>query len=490
MKEADPLFDLIHSLTSSEKGYFKKQASGASEKTYLQLFDAINKQDEPDEEHLQKQFRQQQFGKNLSVAKQYLYESILRALRSYHRSRFTEISTEEQIIHLKVLFDKAHYEACEKLLRKAKDAAYRLEHYYQLLSLIEFEYRFNQFKLRDSNALFDEEEKIVELIANNIHVNRIYNELLMFVFKHDKAKSEDEKAAATSIMQRLTVNEQSRLSFKTRNTLYGIHFLYNYIISNDEAALEYKARTLENYLDNPSLKEANSKTYLLVLGNLLTIAYNLGKRELANRYYELMKSEHKSIPGNESLKAEQELAFGTLYYKLNELYEDGIRFIEERQESIIANEQKLSLIKLLDIYFNTCIFCFYTRDYKKALWWLNRILNNEKVEERQYIHCYSRLLQLIIHYELENVELMAPLLKSTHRYLYQRKKIYEFENIFLEYLKRISRDYYSDKKHKHFAELKSEIERLNKDPLQKASIEHFDYAGWIARKIEKTGSIK
>jgi hypothetical protein len=143
----------------------------------------------------------------------------------------------------------------------------------------------------------------------------------------------------------------------------------------------------------------------------------------------------------------------------------------------------MSLIKYLDICFNACLFHFRDANYKRALHWLNRVLQDEKVEERQHIHCSARIIELIIHYEMENVELLESLMRSTHRYLYKRNKIYEFENIFLAFLKNMARDYYDDGKRKmHFDSLEQNLERIGKDAFQKHSISHFDYLGWLARK--------
>ena len=84
----DDLFQLIKSLSRNEKGYFKKytllySAQPESANNYTRLFDVIDGMDEYDEIALKKQFTGEKFINQLPVTKNYLYNSILKSLRSY-----------------------------------------------------------------------------------------------------------------------------------------------------------------------------------------------------------------------------------------------------------------------------------------------------------------------------------------------------------------------------------------------------------------------
>ena len=77
----DHLFQLIQSMSSSEKRYFKRNALIAkdADANYLKLFDALNKMQEYDEAALKKK----PFVKHFASERKYLYEAILRSLRNY-----------------------------------------------------------------------------------------------------------------------------------------------------------------------------------------------------------------------------------------------------------------------------------------------------------------------------------------------------------------------------------------------------------------------
>ncbi len=85
MKPSNELFDLIKSLTKSEKRFFKLQSALQSgDKNYVRLFDLIDKMSEYDEENVKKTFKGEKFIKHLPSEKNHLYKLILKALRSYY----------------------------------------------------------------------------------------------------------------------------------------------------------------------------------------------------------------------------------------------------------------------------------------------------------------------------------------------------------------------------------------------------------------------
>ncbi len=66
------LFQLIKSLSITEKGYVKKyRAKNRTNPSYLQLFAAIDKQENYDEDQIKNIFKDESFIKQLSVAKNY-----------------------------------------------------------------------------------------------------------------------------------------------------------------------------------------------------------------------------------------------------------------------------------------------------------------------------------------------------------------------------------------------------------------------------------
>ena len=122
-RSTDALFLLIQSLESSEKRNFKlfvKRNSGSSELKIIQLFDALEKMDEYDEDlplkknpSIQKQ--------QLSNLKAHLYRELLTSLRLLKQENNIDIQIHEQLDFARILYNKGLYHQSLRILEKIKE---------------------------------------------------------------------------------------------------------------------------------------------------------------------------------------------------------------------------------------------------------------------------------------------------------------------------------------------------------------------------------
>ena len=139
MKPSQELFRLVKSLSKSEKRFFKLMSSLQSgEKNYIKLFDAIEKQDEYDEEAVKVLFKKETFIKHLPSEKNHLYKLILKSLRLFYAENSISAILAEHIQSIEILYNKAHYSECGKLVKKAKKIAQSHERFYYLFELIKW----------------------------------------------------------------------------------------------------------------------------------------------------------------------------------------------------------------------------------------------------------------------------------------------------------------------------------------------------------------
>ena len=108
MKPSNELFDLVKSLTKSEKRFFKLSSSlQTGDKNYLKIFDAIDKQDEYDENALKNLFKKETFIKHFPSEKNHLYKLILKSLRAYHADNSVSSQLKQEIKNIEILYNKA-----------------------------------------------------------------------------------------------------------------------------------------------------------------------------------------------------------------------------------------------------------------------------------------------------------------------------------------------------------------------------------------------
>ena len=100
-----------------------------------------------------------------------------------------------------------------------------------------------------------------------------------------------------------------------------------------------------------------------------------------------------------------------------------------------------------------------------------------------------KLFNLVIHYELNNFELLDYLVKSTERFYLKRKKSaetgYEFEVMFIRSFKLLVKPTRSTSQNiQTLKHLLDELKTLMSDQNEKVALEYFDYLTWIEAKID------
>src|SRR5688572_15097042 len=107
MNKKGSLFSLVKSLSKTEKRYFRIFAGmSGRDVNYLQLFDVIERQEQYDEEAVRAKFKGEKFVNQLHVAKIYLTELIMKALRNYHAGSSIEFTILDLLKDAELLFNR------------------------------------------------------------------------------------------------------------------------------------------------------------------------------------------------------------------------------------------------------------------------------------------------------------------------------------------------------------------------------------------------
>jgi len=135
------LFDLITSLTKSEKRYFKlyiqRKISDTNTK-YMVLFDAIAKQKKYDEASIIK-LRPSLNPKQIPNLKVELYGHILESLRIYHSESSINLKLKSYLEKAEILHMKGLYSQTINILNKAKKTAQKFENYTALVEILRWD---------------------------------------------------------------------------------------------------------------------------------------------------------------------------------------------------------------------------------------------------------------------------------------------------------------------------------------------------------------
>jgi hypothetical protein len=112
-------------------------------------------------------------------------------------------------------------------------------------------------------------------------------------------------------------------------------------------------------------------------------------------------------------------------------------------------------------------------------------LNDRDLSVREDIHCFGRILNLIIHYEIGNDDLLEYAVRSTYRFLYKRKRLFKVEGVILDFLKKYPNWVDREQIVAGFSELHKKLLVFRNDDFEKYAFEYFDFISWLESKLQK-----
>lgn len=494
MKVTDDLFQLIKSLDQSEKRYFKVFATmhikGSDENKYVMLFDAIDKQTEYNEDEIRKHFKKEKFLNQLHVAKNYLYNNILKSLRLFHaeKSKLNELM--DILRDVQILYDKSLFKQCRKLLDKAKKIAYTYEKHSHILAVLDWEKTLARTSAyansneKDLLEFYDEINDNLEKLGNINEYWKLTMKSFLLRKKQGEIRDKNELKKFNEIINHpLLKAEDKATSFQAKNFFFNIKGLY-YFTNKDYENLLIHCKKLVDLLEaNPLLMKDDN--YIASLYNLLLVEIELKQYEDALNTIKKLRNIETNSPVMEArifvTSYDTEL---NLYLRTGE-FEKGIPLVKEIEEGLKKLKEKINKESEVLFSFNISYLYFSLGDYNNSLKWTNEIINDKELTIREDIQCFARILNLLVHYELGNYDLIEYIMKSTRRYLSNKNKLNKFELITLNYIRKLINANIDDDKMFIFNEWKKELNAISDDILEIKAYEYFDFMSWLESKLGK-----
>ena len=490
---SNKLFNLVNSLSGSEKRYFKlfvnKNQTSKNNK-YILLFDAIDAQEIYDDEALRKIVYGNKpiQSRKFSELKNYLYELILKSLQGYDEKTSVEYKLKGMLLSIKVLFKRSHFEDCKEMMQKAKKMAIRFEFFEQMLEILGWEKKIAYTQI-DVNFLDkeldriqeDEKECLDQLAALSIYQN-IFFKVLISGKQNALLRSDDKiKYLKTLLSHPLMKDAKKATSHRSQILYHRIKSIYHYSLSDYEGFYQSGKKILEVMESKPHLLQEDVSEYISALSNFTNSCNFL------NRNNEVEKCLSKFLK-IKALTIDDELKIHRQYYqnKFNICLRKGdIKEVVEELEKHLKELERFDkeLFERGSFYFTYFYIYFSNEDHEKALENLNEWLNLPRSVEREDLQSLARILNLMIHYEMKNTILLESLLRSTQRFLNKRDRMFKFEKEMLNVIQASMKAHTEKESREAFIQLKIEMENLSKIPSENAMFEYFNFPAWIESKI-------
>lgn len=491
----DALFLLIKSLKKSEKRNFKLFANRNSDTENLKtviLFDALDKMEEYDEAILLK--------KNKAITKQQLsnisanlYKHILDSLRLIKDTDNIDLQLHEQMDHARILYNKGLYLQSLHLLDKTKKLATINNQLTYLMQVLFFEKKIEALFLTRSienraSEIIEESNDAENKITTINRLSNLALKLYSWYIKNGHARTlKDETDIKKIFDDGLPKNYTIANSFYEKLYLYQCQCWQVFICQDFLNYYRYAQKWVDIFETAPQMVEIETMHYIKGMHNLMVAHFNLNN---ANKLKQTINkldafSSQDIVVNNENNKIQ---LFTYLYTaKINihfteGTFTEGLQMIPALIAQLETFEMYLDNHRVLIFYYKIASLYFGSGDSNTALDYLNKIIN-WKVDLRTDLQCYSRLLQLIAHYELGNYSLIEYLIKSVYRFMAKMENMSTVEEEIFNFLRK---SFHVEPKNIKPAlqQLLIKLKAQEENRFETRAFVYLDVISWIESKLD------
>ncbi len=487
------LYKLIHKMSGSEKRYFKIFAAthALPDSKSVQLFDILAHQKEQDDDQagLILYGHTKSDTKKFTELKAFLYDLVLRALEDFDSETSIDFKLKSYLTQIRVLYKRGLYEGCKELMAKAKRLGLLYEEFTTLIEILRWE---KQIAYAESNI--DYLVKELQRIENeeNMYMSKLKN---VAIFRNTffkvlaNVRKQEAQSHNTVLVEldRIVSEPEIALLEQAQSHLamviyYRIHSLYSFARLDYPNFYTYSKNLLSIMDDNPHFTDEDATEYISALSNFMKSCFAHEQYDDAYAYIQKFK-DIKTKTTDDEVKVHRQY-----YQSMFQLcsttgqFEQGAKEVEIH----LRKSQKFDsqLFANASFYFAYFYIYFGARQYMKALGYLNMWLSVQKGMDRQDLTMLSRLLNIIIHYELDNTQLIESLMRSTYRSLRKLKRKAKIELQMLNFIKATQQVKNKKELLDLFVQIKAEFEILAKIPKESTLFLYFDFIAWLDSKIQ------
>ena len=489
---SDKLYQLVHQLSSSEKRYFKVVAGqpNGKDNKYLRLFEAIEAQPSFNDNAL----KEAVYGtwdiqsRKYSELKAYLYELILKSLQSYDEKSSVDYRLKHLLLSVRVLFRRSMFEDGKALLAKARKLAQRYERFNALLEVLEWEKQIAytesdvDYLDQELSRIAQEEQCTIERLRTIAAYRNTFFRLMLMTRK-GKIGSKAGKEELSKLMDTPLLQEFSLADSHQAKVLYFRALSVYHFAKAEWGAFYEKSKALVGLIEQkPAFLKEDVSEYISTVSNLIVSCFALQKYEEIEQYLEKLRSINP-------LTEDDELKIHRQYYQskfslciTTGAFEEGYQALQDHRKTV--KRFNPATFRTNAFYLFYFYIAFGAAQYEEALDYLNEWLDLETTVERPHLQGAARLLNLVIHYELGNYELLESLQRSTYRWLKKRNQLNEVERLIMSFIKQALEAPSKSELRTVYQSLQQSFEDLSQQQQTKAFLtKGFDLMAWLESKI-------
>jgi hypothetical protein len=494
-EQKDNLFVLIKTLSKSEKRQFKLYVGrlGVNEDSkFLMLFNILEKLSGYDEAVILKKgiVKKQQ----LSNLKAHLYKQILISLRLNPSHQNIRIQIREQLDFATILYHKGLYKQSLKILDKVKSVAIANEEKNIAYEIIELEKVIeSQYITRSISSRADELTiQAKEMSQQNVLASKLSNlslQLYGLFLKTGYIKNDEEHKHITKYFNdRLPIYDIKTLGFREKLWLYKAYLWYSFLTQDFLSCYKYASKWVSLFYDNEKMIALNPVFFLkgnqYLLESLFYIKQQSKFKETLSHLEHV--TNEKWFPKDDNIEG---LTFLCIYLNkfnihfMEGSFREGIPMIDIVLEGLKKYHNRIDEHHVMMFYYKIASLYFGIGEYKKCIDFLDKIISNKSLQMREDLLCFSRILNLVVHYEAGLDYNLDTLIKSTYKFLIKMEDLYEVQKEMIKFLKGLG-DIYPHELKGALINILAKLKTYEDDHYERRAFLYLDIISWLESKIE------
>jgi hypothetical protein len=324
-----------------------------------------------------------------------------------------------------------------------------------------------------------------------------YLEMKLFALTHTAptARTEAQLAEACALRQHPMLQDEEKARSVSKRALWFYRFLNGFIYryeGNHAKAAEYWSGFVTDIENDDKAIAARLTDFIGDLNNLMFLQLEAKQYDNAwatcGKLERLMTHENVMHDLYLSMKIrERVIEFRLAYFLRCHLYAEGLAYWQKEIESEWCADwaARVGNLRRLAIEFSAASLYLSAGKADVAEVWLSRAAENKALKSHDYLYSAVLLLQLIIHFELKNFQLLESLAMNTYRNLYKRKLLYGVERIVFKYLRVYLRSGTNKDMISSFKTMQVELNELQKEKFEHILLDNFSLTAWIQSIIDK-----
>jgi hypothetical protein len=483
---------LIHSLTPTEKRYFRIFVRGKTERDskYLLLFDTIDRHPHLEEKSIREKIYKGKSteGKKFSELKAYLYDLILKCLQSFDEMHSVDQRINQWLQSTAVLFKRGHYNDCRELLTRAKKVALQYECFSQQLDIIKWEKQLAytqmdaDFLNKNLEQLHFQEKRALEQLQNAIFYRKSFFEVYTLIKREAQQRREEGMSALHELVgDKLFQSLDYAISHRARVQQLRTLNLYYYATLEQEKFYDSGAKLLALIESQSHFLQDNISDYIAALSNQV-LACGLAKKYEEVRTCLQKLKELTPITTDDRRKIHRQ--YYTNFFALctySGEFEMGFQEMKACQAEAAGFDPKG--YETASFLYQYALISFGCSDFGNAMFYLNQWNNQPRSVEREDLQSVARMFTLILHIEMGNTFLLESLLRSATRFLKKKNRFSILEQRFLHFVSDLSKTHSAKNQADIYQKMLFDLRATENDPAIKALLQTFDLDSWLESKI-------